>query len=247
MDAVIEASKLVKRYGALTAVHGVDFEIQKGECFGLLGPNGAGKTTTVRMLCCTLPITEGDIRILGLSAREHPREIKARLGVCPQEVNLDPDFTVEKNLVVYSRYFDIPEALARRRARALIERFHLDEKSKEPIEDLSGGLKKRLLIARALVNEPAIAVLDEPTTGLDPQSKHQIWDQVGELKRSGTTVILTTHYMEEAALLCDHLIIMDQGRIIERGRPLELIEKHADSGGTLEDVFLKLTGRQLRE
>jgi len=243
---VVQASGLVKRYGALTAVAGIDFEIDKGECFGLLGPNGAGKTTTVKMLCCTLPISEGDIRILGMSARSRPREIKARLGVCPQEVNLDPDFTVEKNLVVYSRYFDIPPAEARERARRLIERFHLHEKSGEPIEDLSGGLKKRLLIARALINEPDIAVLDEPTTGLDPQSKHQIWDEVGELKRSGTTVILTTHYMEEASLLCDRLLIMDQGLIVERGRPRELVSKHAP-GGTLEDVFLKLTGRQLRE
>jgi len=245
-EPVIQASGLVKRYETLTAVAGIDFEINKGECFGLLGPNGAGKTTTVKMLCCTLPITEGDIRILGLSARERPREIKARLGVCPQEVNLDPDFTVEKNLVVYSRYFDIPAAEARARAKRLIERFHLHEKSGEPIEDLSGGLKKRLLIARSLINEPAIAVLDEPTTGLDPQSKHQIWDEIGLLKRSGTTIVLTTHYMEEASLLCDHLVIMDQGRIIERGRPKELIAQHA-SGGTLEDVFLKLTGRQLRQ
>jgi len=247
MEPVVKAVALAKRYGELTAVAGIDFEIGKGECFGLLGPNGAGKTSTVNMICCVLPITAGDIAIFGLSAREHQRRIKERIGVCPQETNLDPDFSVTQNLTVYARYFDIPADEARRRARDLVERFRLQDKADVCIEDLSGGLKRRLLVARALVNRPDLAVLDEPTTGLDPQSKHQIWGEIEAMKDSGVTVLLTTHYMEEAALLCDRLVIIDQGLIIESGRPCELIEKHAGGRGTLEDVFLKLTGRQLRE
>lgn len=247
MHPMVKVSRLVKRYDGFTAVDGIDFEIAKGECFGLLGPNGAGKTTTVKTVCCILPVTEGDISVDGLSAREYPREIKARIGVCHQENNLDPDFSVFKNLTVYSRYFDIPAEEAKRRAAVLIEQFRLYDKLDRPIDDLSGGLKKRLLIARALINNPSLVILDEPTTGLDPQSKHQIWDEVGKMKSLGTTVILTTHYMEEASLLCDRLIIIDKGKIIESGTPRALIEKHAGKEGTLEEVFLKLTGRQLRE
>ena len=247
MDPIIRAHGLVKRYGTLTAVAGIDFAVAPGECFGLLGPNGAGKTTTAHMLCCVLPITDGDIWVAGLSARQAPRRIKAMLGVCPQESNLDTDFSVRHNLVAYARCFDIPAAAALCRAEALLDRFHLRDKAAVCVDDLSGGLKKRLLVARCFVNDPAVVVLDEPTTGLDPQSKHQIWDEVRELKRAGTTVILTTHYMEEAALLCDRLIIMDQGRIIAGGAPGALVAQHLDGQGTLEDVFLKLTGRQLRE
>jgi lipooligosaccharide transport system ATP-binding protein len=247
MEPIIRACGLVKRYGALTAVAGIDFEVGRGECFGLLGPNGAGKTTTVHMLCCVLPITEGEIWVSGLPAREQPRRIKSMLGVCPQESNLDTDFSVVHNLAAYARCFDIPAAEALRRAEALVDRFHLRDKAKVCVDDLSGGLKKRLLVARALVNDPAIVLLDEPTTGLDPQSKHQIWDEVRAMKAAGTTAILTTHYMEEAALLCDRLVIVDQGRIIESGPPAALVEKHLGGKGTLEDVFLKLTGRQLRE
>ena len=248
MKAVIHAKGVVKRYGELSAVDGIDFEILPGECFGLLGPNGAGKTTTVRMLCCTVPLTAGNMDVLGMSVAGHPREIKAEMGICPQEVNLDPDFSVIKNLLVYSRYFGIPYHHALERAKGLIEKFHLTEKTNKKIEELSGGLKKRLLIARALINSPRILVLDEPTTGLDPQSRHQIWDEIKGLKDSGTTIVLTTHYMEEAALLCDRLVIIDSGRIIERGSPAELIKRHMGDGkGSLEDVFLKLTGRHLRE
>jgi len=247
MEPIIRARGLVKRYGSLTAVAGIDFSVAPGECFGLLGPNGAGKTTTVHMLCCVLPITAGDIQVAALSAREAPRRIKALLGVCPQESNLDTDFSVVHNLVAHARCFDIPKAEARRRAEALVDRFHLRDKAKVCVDDLSGGLKKRLLVARTLVNEPAIVILDEPTTGLDPQSKHQIWDEIAAMKAAGTTVILTTHYMEEAELLCDRLVIMDQGRIIESGAPRALIAQHLEGKGTLEEVFLKLTGRQLRE
>ncbi len=245
MDAIVKARGLVKRYGDFTAVAGIDFEIAKGECFGLLGPNGAGKTSTVDMLCCVMPATAGDIELFGLSARLHPREVKARLGVCPQEGNLDTDFSVLKNLTAYARYFDIPAAEARRRALALIERYHLKDKTDVCVEDLSGGLRRRTLVARALINEPDLVVLDEPTTGLDPQSRHQIWDEVREMKARGRTVLLTTHYMEEAQLLCDRLVIVDQGKIIETGTPEGLMETHG--GKTLEEVFLKLTGRSLRE
>ena len=248
MKALIHAKGVVKRYGELSAVAGIDFEIFPGECFGLLGPNGAGKTTTVGMICCTIPLSAGDMDVLGMSVAGHPREIKAEMGICPQEANLDPDFSVRQNLTVYARYFGIPRLQAMERAEGLIRKFHLLEKTGKKIEELSGGLKKRLLIARALINNPRILVLDEPTTGLDPQSRHQIWDEIKELKNSGTTIVLTTHYMEEAALLCDRLVIMDSGRIIERGSPAELIKKHMNDGkGTLEEVFLKLTGRHLRE
>ncbi|MCM2266314.1 MAG: ABC transporter ATP-binding protein [Elusimicrobiales bacterium] len=247
MTPVVKASALRKCYGDLCAVDGIDFEINRGECFGLLGPNGAGKTTTVKMLTCALPVSGGDITVEGLSVNADPRAIKYLLGVCPQEVNLDPDFSVFKNLIVYSRYFDIPYAEAKERAGELIERFHLHDKLERPIEDLSGGLKKRLLMARALINRPKLLILDEPTTGLDPQSRRQIWDEVRGMKRNGLTTLLTTHYIEEAELLCDRLVIVDAGRIIEQGTPPELIKKHLGGDGNLEDVFLKLTGRHLRD
>jgi len=244
---VVKASGLRKNYGELRAVDGIDFEIGRGECFGLLGPNGAGKTTTVKMLTCALPVSGGDITVEGLSVNENPRGIKYLLGVCPQEVNLDPDFSVVKNLIVYSRYFDIPAPEARRRAEELIERFHLHDKLERPVEDLSGGMKKRLLMARALINRPSLLVLDEPTTGLDPQSRRQIWEEVRTMKKNGLTTLLTTHYIEEAELLCDRLVIVDNGRIIEQGTPMQLIQKHLPDGGNLEDVFLKLTGKHLRD
>lgn len=247
MPPVIKVSGLRKNYGEFCAVDGIDFEIEKGECFGLLGPNGAGKTTTVKMLTCVLPVTGGDITVEGMSVKERPVDIKYILGVCPQDINLDPDFSVFTNLMVYSRYFDIPRPEAERRASELIERFHLHDKLERPIEDLSGGLKKRLLIARALINRPRVLVLDEPTTGLDPQSRRQIWEEVRSMKAGGLTTLLTTHYIEEAGLLCDRLVIIDGGRIIEKGAPQSLIDRHLDGKGTLEDVFLKLTGKKLRD
>jgi len=247
MEPIVSAQGLVKRYGDFTAVAGIDFETRPGECFGLLGPNGAGKTSTVGMLTCTLPLSGGDLRIFGLDARSHPREIKARLGVCPQESNLDTDFTLTQNLTVYARYFDIPQGEALARAKELIARFRLEDKADACVDDLSGGLRRRLLVARTLVNRPELVVLDEPTTGLDPQSKHQIWDEVRAMKAAGSSILLTTHYMEEAALLCDRLIIIDAGRVLEAGDPCGLISKHVGGIGTLEDVFLKLTGKALRE
>ncbi len=247
MPAVIKVTDLRKNYGELRAVDGIDFEISRGECFGLLGPNGAGKTTTVKMLTCALPLSGGDIVVEGMSVNKDPRGVKYILGVCPQEVNLDPDFSVLKNLIVYSRYFDIPYAEAKNRAEELINRFHLYDKLERPIEDLSGGLKKRLLMARALINRPKVLVLDEPTTGLDPQSRRQIWEEVRGMKNNGLTTLLTTHYIEEAELLCDRLVIIDAGKIVEHGTPKELIQKHLDGKGNLEDVFLKLTGKHLRD
>ena len=243
----VEARALVKRYGAFTAVAGIDFQIQRGEVFGLLGPNGAGKTTTVRMLCCVAPVTGGEILVHGMNVSAHPREIKALLGVCPQDFNLDPDFSVLDNLLVYSRYFGIPKDEARRRALALLEEFSITSKAGQNIDELSGGQRRRLLLARALINKPKILLLDEPTTGLDPQSRRNIWEEVGRLKAGGTTILLTTHYMDEAQLLCDRLVVVDNGRIIAQGSPAELIQKHLPQGGNLEDVFIKITGRQLRE
>ena len=247
MPTVIKVTDLRKNYGELRAVDGIDFEIGRGECFGLLGPNGAGKTTTVKMLTCALPLSGGDITVEGMSVNKDPRGVKYILGVCPQEVNLDPDFSVLKNLIVYSRYFDIPYAEAKSRAEELINRFHLHDKLERPIEDLSGGLKKRLLMARALINRPKVLVLDEPTTGLDPQSRRQIWEEVRGMKSNGLTTLLTTHYIEEAEMLCDRLVIIDSGKIVEQGTPKQLIEKHLGGKGNLEDVFLKLTGKHLRD
>ena len=247
MPTVIKVTELRKNYGELHAVDGIDFEISRGECFGLLGPNGAGKTTTVKMLTCALPLSGGDITVEGLSVTKDPRGIKYMLGVCPQDVTLDPDFSVLKNLIVYSRYFDISYAEAKKRAEELINRFHLHDKLDRPIEDLSGGLKKRLLMARALINKPKVLILDEPTTGLDPQSRRQIWEEVREMKNNGLTTLLTTHYIEEAELLCDRLVIIDAGKIVEQGTPKQLIEKHLQGKGNLEDVFLKLTGKHLRD
>jgi len=247
MPTVIKVTDLRKNYGELRAVDGIDFEIGRGECFGLLGPNGAGKTTTVKMLTCALPLSGGDITVEGMSVNKDPRGVKYILGVCPQEVNLDPDFSVLKNLIVYSRYFDIPYAEAKSRAEELINRFHLHDKLERPIEDLSGGLKKRLLMARALINRPKVLVLDEPTTGLDPQSRRQIWEEVRGMKSNGLTTLLTTHYIEEAEMLCDRLVIIDSGKIVEQGTPKQLIERHLGGKGNLEDVFLKLTGKHLRD
>ncbi|MBD3237142.1 MAG: ATP-binding cassette domain-containing protein [Candidatus Eisenbacteria bacterium] len=219
----IEATGLTKRYGALAAVDAIDFRVARGECVGFLGPNGAGKTTTVRMVTCFTPISGGMVRVFGYDVTRHPREIKARLGVCPQEDNLDPDFSVRRNLLVYARYFGIPSAQARARTDRLLEMMQLTEKADSPIEALSGGMKRRLVIARALLNEPELLVLDEPTTGLDPQARHMIWQRIRQLRAAGTTILLTTHYMEEASQLCNRVILMDEARILLEGTPDALI------------------------
>jgi lipooligosaccharide transport system ATP-binding protein len=226
LPIVIEAANLTKKYGDLIAVNAINFKVYKGECFGFLGPNGAGKTTTVKMIHCVLPITSGGLYVSGMDVKEKEREIKSIIGVAPQETNLDTDFTTIRNLLIYSRYFDIPEEEALKKARELIGFLHLEEKKNVVIDNLSGGMKKRLILARALINDPEILILDEPTTGLDPQGRHLIWDTIGELKKRGVTIILTTHYMEEAAQLCDRLVIMDNGKIIEEGEPSELVKKH---------------------
>ena len=303
-EVLISAEKLTKKYDDFLAVDNIDFQVFKGECCGFLGPNGAGKTTTIKMIHCVLPLTSGELTVAGMNVSESPREIKKMIGVAPQEENLDPDFSVITNLLVYSRYFDIPGEDASGRAESLLKFAQLEDKRNVQIDQLSTGMKRRLILARALINEPRVLLLDEPTTGLDPQGRHLIWDKIRSLKKQGVTIILTTHYMDEAAELCDRTLIMDNGKIIELGKPAELVKKHvgedvlevdydpdvlkflqerfpearletADEkirvftdkphgvfedflkdfptkGATirnanLEDVFLKLTGRQLRE
>ncbi len=225
-EIVIQAQGLRKVFRDVVAVDGIDFEVRRQECFGFLGPNGAGKTTTVRMAYCFMVPTAGELRILGYDVTEHPRRVKAQLGVCPQENNLDPDLTVFDNLRVFARYFEIDAARARRRAEELLQFIGMTTRRNATIEELSGGMKRRLLIARALLNEPKILILDEPTTGLDPQARHRIWETIIQLKKRGTTVLLTTHYMDEAQHLCDRLVIMDHGRILLEGPPRRLIHDH---------------------
>ena len=303
-EILIKARGLTKKYDQFMAVDHIDFEVYKGECVGFLGPNGAGKTTTVRMIYCFLPSTEGELTVAGMNVSTQARQIKSMVGVSPQEDNLDPDFTVIKNLQVYARYFDIPKEEATKRALELLKFFQLEEKQDVSIYQLSGGMKRRLIMARALINEPRILLLDEPTTGLDPQGRHIVWDEIRSLRKQGVTIILTTHYMDEAAALCDRVLIIDNGKIIETGVPQKLIKKHVGEdvlevsydeavlktlkkelpdahievfgdqirvfinqphgvferivkkfpdidltirNANLEDVFLKLTGRKLRE
>lgn len=224
---LIKAENLTKKYGDFLAVDSINFKIYQAECCGFLGPNGAGKTTTIRMIHCFLPITSGKLTVADMSVQDRERDIKKMIGVAPQETNLDPDFSVIKNLTVYARYFDIPKTEATRKADALLKFFQLEEKRDVEVDELSTGMKRRLILARALINDPQILLLDEPTTGLDPQARHLIWDKIRELKKQGVTIILTTHYMEEAAELCDRVLIVDTGKIIEEGKPSELVEKHA--------------------
>jgi len=224
--ATLVARDLKKSYNGFEAVKGVDFEVHPGECFGFLGPNGAGKTTTMKMIYGAVIPTEGELEVAGLDVRRHEREIKRRIGVVPQENNLDDYLKVRENLLVYGRYYDLPRKLALQRADELLEFVQLTEKADSRVEQLSGGMKRRLLIARALINDPEIVVLDEPTTGLDPQARHLVWDRLRALAAEGKTLLLTTHYMEEAARLCDRLVIMEGGLIIAGGSPRELVEEH---------------------
>ena len=220
------AQGLVKRFGALEAVKGVDFEVPRGRVFGFLGPNGAGKTTTMRMVYGLSPRTAGRLEVLGMDVDARGREIRARLGVVPQESNLDADMTARENLIVFGRFFDVTGARLRDRVDEMLAYVQLTEKAHERVNELSGGMKRRLHIARALLNDPELLILDEPTTGLDPQSRSLLWEQIREMRRAGKTVILTTHYMDEAEKLSDDLLVMDEGRIIERGTPKVLIERH---------------------
>jgi lipooligosaccharide transport system ATP-binding protein len=224
--STLVARDLKKSYNGFEAVRGVDFEVRRGECFGFLGPNGAGKTTTMKMMYGAVIPTCGELHVAGLDVRRCEREIKRRIGVVPQENNLDDELQVKENLLVYGRYYDLPPKLAVQRAEELIEFVQLTEKAESKVEQLSGGMKRRLLIARALINDPEIVVLDEPTTGLDPQARHLVWERLRALTTEGKTLLLTTHYMEEAARLCDRLVIMEGGIIIAVGSPTELVEEH---------------------
>lgn len=225
-ETTLVARSLRKSYADFEAVKGVDFEVYRGECFGFLGPNGAGKTTTMKMIYAAAVPTGGDLEVAGLDVRSAEREVKRRIGVVPQENNLDEDLKVKENLLVFGRYFDLPRKLVRRRAEELLEFVQLSDKAGAKVEQLSGGMKRRLLIARALINDPELVVLDEPTTGLDPQARHLVWDKLRQLASEGKTLVLTTHYMDEAAQLCDRLCIMEGGRIIAEGTPRALISEH---------------------
>jgi len=234
---LIEARALTKRFGPFVAVDGIDFVIQPGEAFGFLGPNGAGKSSTMRMIGCVSPVSGGVLRVLGMDPETQGSQIRSRLGVVPQEDNLDTELTVWDNLMIYGRYFDLPRAEIRKRTEELLEFVQLTDRRDSRVDPLSGGMKRRLTIARALINQPEVLLLDEPTTGLDPQARHMLWERLYRLKQQGTTLVLTTHYMDEAEQLCDRLVIMDGGRIVAEGSPRELVAEHA----TREVVELRFT------
>ncbi len=221
---MISARGLRKSFGEFEAVRGIDVEVRRGEAFGFLGPNGAGKSSTMRMIAAVSPVTGGELRILGMDPAVDGPAIRARLGVCPQEDTLDNELNVFDNLYIYGRYFGIPRAQVRERAEELLEFVQLTEKRKARVEDLSGGMKRRLTIARSLISSPELLLLDEPTTGLDPQARHVLWDQLYRLKHAGVTLVLTTHYMDEAEQLCDRLVVMDKGLVAAEGSPRQLIE-----------------------
>ena len=227
-NLIIKAENLKKSFNGEFVVKGIDLQVPYGGCFGLLGPNGAGKTTTLRMILGQSPLSDGNLEVLGLDVPAHARRIRRNIGVVPQLDNLDPDFTVAENLAVYARFFNLRGPVIDKRIRELLEFVELSEKADVRINQLSGGMKRRLSIARALVNDPRLLVLDEPTTGLDPQVRHLIWGRLRELKNSGTTLLLTTHFMEEAERLCDDIVIMDHGVILSQGHPKQLIKKHVE-------------------
>jgi len=233
---VVEARALTKRFGTFTAVDRIDLEVARGEAFGFLGPNGAGKTSAMRMIGAVSPVTEGHLRVLGLDPERQGAELRARLGVVPQEDALDQELTVAENLAIYGRYFDLPRPVIRERIDELLEFVQLTERRQALVDPLSGGMKRRVVIARALINDPEVMLLDEPTTGLDPQARHVLWDRLFRLKQRGITLLLTTHYMDEAEQLCDRLVVMDAGRIVAEGAPAALIAAHA----TREVVELRL-------
>jgi lipooligosaccharide transport system ATP-binding protein len=226
-DPLIHARHLTKRFGDFTAVDGIDFDVAPGESFGFLGPNGAGKTSTMRMIACMSPVTEGTLRILGLDPAAAGPAIRSRIGLVPQEDTLDLEMTVLDNLLVYGRYFDLPRKVIKERAHRLLEFAQLSDRADEKVDPLSGGLKRRLTIARSLISEPELLLLDEPTTGLDPQARHLLWDRLYRLKQQGVTLIITTHYMDEAEQLCDRLVVMDKGIIAAEGSPRDLIARYS--------------------
>src|SRR5437763_8736100 len=224
---LIHARGLVKRFGDFVAVDGIDFDVAPGEAFGFLGPNGAGKSSTMRMIGCVSPVSAGELRILGLDPAADGPAIRGRLGVVPQADTLDNELTVQENLFIYGRYFGLTRADVRARAKELLDFVQLGERAKSKVEPLSGGMKRRLTIARALVNEPELLLLDEPTTGLDPQARHLVWDRLYRLKQRGVTIVLTTHYMDEAEQLCDRLVVMDKAKIVASGSPRNLIDRYS--------------------
>lgn len=235
-EIVIKAINLTKTYNDFTAVRGIDFNIYKGECFGFLGPNGAGKTTTIKMIYCYLPPSNGKLEVLGWDVNENAPQIKSKLGVVAQEDNIDKELSVWDNLMVYAAYFGLKGKRAKEKVEELLVFTELAEKKDSPAKELSGGLKRRLSFARALVNDPLILILDEPTTGLDPQVRQLVWQKLRQLKRNGVTLVITTHYLEEAAYLCDRLVLMNEGRILVEGMPEELVQKHI-TGKVLEIEF----------
>jgi lipooligosaccharide transport system ATP-binding protein len=249
-EPLIQAAGLTKRFGDFTAVDGIDFAVVPGETFGFLGPNGAGKSSTMRMIGAVSPRSDGELRVFGLDPVAAGPDIRARLGVVPQDDNLDTELTVSENLLVYGRYFGLPSPLIRERADELLDFMQLTERRKHRVEPLSGGMKRRLTIARALINAPDLMLLDEPTTGLDPQARHAVWDRLYRLKRRGVTLVLTTHYMDEAEQLCDRLVVMDRGRIVAEGSPRELIARHVErevvelrfAAGSQDGAMSKLEG-----
>ncbi|MCP3937873.1 MAG: ABC transporter ATP-binding protein [Actinomycetia bacterium] len=226
-EPLIEARSLVKRFDSFVAVDGIDIDVQPGEAFGFLGPNGAGKTSTMRMIGCVSPVSAGSLTIFGLDPRLDGRDIRSRIGVVPQMDQLDAELTVEENLIIYARYFDIKKGEARRRTSDLLDFVQLTEKAGDKVDHLSGGQKRRVSIARSLISEPELLLLDEPTTGLDPQARHVLWDRLYRLKERGATLVLTTHFMDEAEQLCDRLVVMDRGKIVAEGSPRSLISQYS--------------------
>jgi lipooligosaccharide transport system ATP-binding protein len=249
-DALVTARNLTKRFGDFTAVDDIDFEVHAGEAFGFLGPNGAGKSSTMRMIAAVSPVTEGELHVLGMDPGADGPRIRARLGVVPQEDNLDQELSVYENLLIYGRYFGMPKQAIDERVRDLLSFAQLEERRDSQVEPLSGGMKRRLTIARGLINQPDLLILDEPTTGLDPQARHLLWDRLYRLKQQGVTLVITTHYMDEAEQLCDRLVIMDRGKIAAEGKPLELIMRHSTrevlelrfAVGTQERMAARLEG-----
>jgi lipooligosaccharide transport system ATP-binding protein len=240
---LIEGRRLTKRFGDFVAVDAIDFHVERGEAFGFLGPNGAGKTSTMRMIGCVSPVSDGALSVLGMDPEVDGTRIRARLGVVPQEDTLDLELTVRDNVVIYGRYFDLPRTLIRQRADELLEFVQLSDRRNDRVDLLSGGMRRRLTVARALINRPELMLLDEPTTGLDPQARHLVWERLYQLKRQGVTLVLTTHYMDEAEQLCDRLVIMDDGRVAAEGSPRQLIDRHS----TREVVELRFHADDDRE
>ena len=237
---LVSAAGLTKRFGGFTAVDGIDFQVEPGEAFGMLGPNGAGKSSTMRMIGCVSPPSDGELRVLGMDPAADGPRIRARLGSVPQEDTLDQELTVWDNMLIYGRYFGIARPVLRERADELLRFFQLLDRRGDKVDPLSGGMKRRLTVARALINQPELVLLDEPTTGLDPQARHLLWERLYQLKQAGVTLVLTTHYMDEAEQLCDRLVIMDRGRIVAEGSPRALIDEHA----TREVVELRFSTKE---